>query len=109
MSGQIGGDQPAAFAANRFLGPTTQATTLGGNVYTVTLDPFAFASAPALPAPPVGFTAELSTMSAFIDVHPAAENAPEPTCLALAGMGLGCLAVARMLRTVGRPLGLCKP
>jgi hypothetical protein len=36
--------QPGAFVVNHFLQPTTQSARLGKNVYTVSLDPFTFAS-----------------------------------------------------------------
>lgn len=100
--------QPGAFVVNHFLRPTTQSARLGKNVYTVSLDPFTFASSnvyltPAHNSEPFLLAPDLGTMSAFVDVHPAANNTPEPSCLALAGLGLGCLAGARLLRRRCRP------
>jgi hypothetical protein len=44
------------------------------------------------------FAGDLGAISAFFDVYSAAQNTPEPSCLALAGIGLGCIAATRALR-----------
>jgi hypothetical protein len=82
---------------NQFVGSTTQTVTLGRNLYTVNLDPFPVAEASLVPLDG-GFAAQFNNMTAFVDVHPPAHSTPEPSCLALAGIGLGCLAVAGTLR-----------
>jgi hypothetical protein len=97
MTGQIGSGLPVL--TNQFLGPTTRSTTLAGNVYTISLDPFTSPTVQGSFNDEIGGTVyEFGTTTAFVDVQPAAKNTPEPSCLALAGMGLGCLAVARTLR-----------
>jgi len=91
---------PGAFVVNHFLAPTTQSIQLGKNEYTVSLDRYTSASSSLYQSPDDFFLVarDLGTMSAFVEVQPAANNTPEPSCLALAGMGLGCLAAARLLR-----------
>jgi hypothetical protein len=97
MTGQIGASHPVL--TNQFLAPTTQSTTLGGNVFTISLDPFTSPTVKGFFHDEIGGDVyEFGTMTAFVDVRPAANNTPEPSCLALAGLGLGCLAAARFLR-----------
>jgi hypothetical protein len=90
---------PTAYSIrNMRFGPTTESQTIGGNVYTISIGPFVPPTGPVFTGsntvgPPTG------GFSAFVDVHPVgANNTPEPSCLALAGMGLGCLAAAHTLR-----------
>jgi hypothetical protein len=90
---QIGG---RVTIENQFVGLTTQTVTLGRNLYTVSLDPFPVAEASLLPLDG-GFEAQFEDMTAFVEVHPPAHSTPEPSCLALAAMGLGCLAAAGAL------------
>jgi len=108
MTGVRTGSQ--AFVVNHFSGPTTKMVTLGNNVYTVSLDPFTFSRAHGSSHDKAGGEVfEMGTMTAFVDAHSAAINTPEPSCLALAGLGLGCLAAARLLRRRGRRPALATP
>src|SRR5262249_34064068 len=102
-------DGPKAVFVNHFFGPTIQSAKLGSNLYTVSLDPFTTATSYVYQSiDPTGTLVprDPPTISAFVDVHPDANNTPEPSCLALAGVGIGCLAVVRCLR---RNLFLCTP
>jgi len=93
FGGELGGDiSPTGYhIANTFFGvpgSPVQSSMIGGNLYTVSIGPFVAPTGP-VNGEPVG---PPGTISAFV------EEAPEPSCLALAGMGLGCFAVARTLR-----------
>ena len=104
MSGVRTGSQ--AFVVNHFVGPTTKSVALGGNDYTVSLDPFTISRVHgSFQDEAGGDVFEMGTITAFVDVHPI----PEPSCLALAGMGLGCLAAARILRRRCRRPALATP
>jgi hypothetical protein len=97
FGGELGGDiSPTGYhIGNTFFGgrfPPVQSNTIGGNFYTVSIGPFVAPTGPVdTGGGPVG---PPGTISAFVEV------APEPSCLALAGIGLGCLAFSRTLRLV---------
>src|SRR5262249_59978543 len=82
-------------------GPTTQTVTLGNDTYTVTM------SGSSPPGPPG--SANPGSISAHVDVAagpngggggggggggPPVNPAPEPSTLALSGLGLSCLGIA---------------
>jgi hypothetical protein len=98
---------------NTFAGPLTQRLDLGGNLYTVTIGPYA--------APGIPDATQTGSISAHISVQPDApigggthgggggvqgagggsNQAPEPSTLLLAALGLSALALAgwwRLLR-----------
>jgi hypothetical protein len=67
--------------SNTFTGPTTNQVVLGGNLYTVTIGPY------APPAPP-GATLS-GSISAHAEVTAAhVDHAPEPAGMVLAGLGV---------------------
>lgn len=108
MTGVRAGSQ--AFVVNHLSGPTTKTVTLGNNVYTVSLDPFTFSrSHRSFHDKGGGDVFDMGTMTAFVDVHAAPITTPEPSCLALGGMGLGCLAATRLLRRRRRQPALVTP
>ena len=97
MSGVRAGSQ--VFVVNHFSGSTTKSATLGNNIYTVSLDPFTISRVHGSFHDEVGGDVfDMGTMTAFVNVHPVTAIIPEPSCLALASMGLGCLGAARLLR-----------
>jgi hypothetical protein len=97
FTGFLNGTVTAASAnlTNTFTGTTTQQLVLGGNVYTVAMDQY------SPPGPPGAVNA--GSIDAHIDVHsqvtpPPVDDLPEPSGLALAGLGLAGGAAWRWRR-----------
>jgi hypothetical protein len=78
---------------NTFLGSTTQALTLGRNLYTVTIG--SFVNPGVTFSPPGGAP---GSISASISVEPATNATPEPSSLLLALLGLPSLGLAGRFR-----------
>jgi hypothetical protein len=97
---------PVSFRSNltlSFLGPKTQSFVLDGNRYTATIGtfhPFTWKSFGGGP----GAGEFRASIDAQVDVSPAAAAAtPEPSCLALVGMGLLTAAGAAWRKRSPRP------
>jgi hypothetical protein len=88
----------SADVSNAFTGPTTQSITLGGNVYTVTIGPY------APPGPPTSSNA--GSIAAHVDVSSVVhvQDVPEPSGLVLCGLGGGLLALVSWRRFRRPPL-----
>jgi hypothetical protein len=85
---------------NTFIGPLTQHLDLGGNLYTVTIGPYA--------APGIPDSTQTGSISAHVSVQPEgptgggsggpvpppSRQTPEPSTLLLAGLGLSALGMA---------------
>ncbi len=72
-----------AHITSTFTGPTTQTLSLGKNLYTVTIGPY------VPPGPPS--TGQLGSFGAHVAVQPSGvKPTPEPSTMALAGLGLAC-------------------
>jgi hypothetical protein len=83
--------------ANTFTGELTQQLSLGNHVYTVTIDRY---SAPGPPGATNGGSIS-AHVKANLQVDPPVHPSPEPTSLALAGLGLaGCAWGCRRRRKV---------
>lgn len=78
--------------SNAFTGATTQSLTLGTHLYTVTIVPY------APPGPPSSFNA--GSIGAAVEVSDAVhvQDVPEPSALALCGVGGGLLALVTWRR-----------
>ncbi|HYT87117.1 MAG TPA: PEP-CTERM sorting domain-containing protein [Gemmataceae bacterium] len=81
-----------ALVSNKFTGAVLQSMQIGDNVYTVNLSAF------APPGPPTSNV--LGSIGALVGVTPA--EAPEPSTLALAGLGLSLLGMRWWRRKVTR-------
>jgi len=93
FSGTFAGDLTAASSTvtSTFHDPVTQRATMGGHVYSVTIDP-TFSN---VPAPNVPGSADIKALvQAARQVHVQAEQTPEPSALALAGLALPLLGAA---------------
>jgi hypothetical protein len=93
FSGTFAGDLTAASSTvtSTFHDPVTQRATLGGHVYSVTIDP-TFSN---VPAPNVPGSADIKALvQAGRQVHVQAEQTPEPSALALTGLALPLLGAA---------------
>jgi hypothetical protein len=88
FTGVIGGTMTPTTAdlTNTFTGETTKSLWLNGNAYTVTIGPFV---APGPPAPGLHWDGRIG---AHVEVRP--KESPEPTGLALAGLGASLLGGA---------------
>jgi hypothetical protein len=99
---------------NTFLGPLTQHLNLGGNLYTITIGPYA--------APGIPDATQTGSISAHVSVlpessvggasgggsPPPSHGAPEPSTLLLAGLGLSALAFVGWRRWArGRIVAIC--
>lgn len=81
---------------NTFIGPLTQHLDLGGNLYTITIGPYA--------APGIPDATQTGSISAHLSVQPEhsggggtrppSQGAPEPSSLLLGCLGLAALALA---------------
>jgi hypothetical protein len=87
----------SASVSNQFLSPLTESITLGRNLYTVTIGPFVPPNGPLLPQPHNGDILANNTGSISAEVTVAAHS-PEPSSLALAGIGLVGLGFATWRR-----------
>jgi hypothetical protein len=113
FNGTLNGTLSATSAniKNTFLGPLTQHLDLGGNLYTITIGPYA--------APGIPDAAQTGSIGAHISVlpessqggvsgggsPPPSHGAPEPSTLLLAGLGLSALVLVGWRRwTRGRSL-----
>jgi hypothetical protein len=101
FTGQLGGTISSASAqvTNTFTNATTQAQTLGGNLYTVTIGPY------TAPGPPM--STNLGAIAAHVDVRagstPSTQSNPEPSTLLLGGLGtafLGFISLSQWRRKV---------
>jgi hypothetical protein len=90
FTGQFDGTLTAASAniQNTFLGPSTQTVVLGDHLYTVTLDHY------SPPGPTGAVNSGSISAHASITVGTVFQQ-PEPSALALAGLGAGLLALTR--------------
>jgi hypothetical protein len=83
---------------NTFVGPLTQHLVLGGNVYTISIGPYA--------APGIPDATQTGSIGAHLSVQPAggpigsggnppppSHESPEPATLLLAGMGMSALTI----------------
>lgn len=70
---------------NAFIGPTTKTAMLGEYTYAVTVGPYVG------PGPVGGIP---GSIGAEVNIEPGCHRAAEPTGLALATLGLGCLGMA---------------
>jgi hypothetical protein len=86
----------SANVLNTFSGVTTQSRKLGDHTYTVTIGKY------APPGPPTATNA--GSIGAHVGVDeftpppPPPNDAPEPSTMLLAGAGMGCLGLTRLLR-----------
>jgi hypothetical protein len=99
FTGQLGGTISSSSAAvtNAFTSALTPPPqNLGGNIYTVTIGPY------TAPGPPT--STNLGAISAHVDVHSAS---PEPSTLALSGLGSAFLGMISWKRW--RRQGLAAP
>ncbi len=83
FKGQLQGNLSSSSAnvTNTFFSPTTLSIGLGSNVYTVTMAYY------TPPGPPT--EGNLGSIGASVQVRPLKQLVPEPTSLALAGLGFG--------------------
>jgi hypothetical protein len=88
FTGVIGGTMTPTTAdlTNTFTGETTKSLWLNGNAYTVTVGPF------VAPSPPGPLQRWDGRIGAHVEVRP--KESPEPTGLALAGLGASLLGGA---------------
>jgi hypothetical protein len=79
---------------NTFTGAVTQSIVLGGNTYTVTIGPF------TPPGPPSASNFGSISATALVSVSRGGggQNSPEPTTMALAGLGLACVGLVSWKR-----------
>jgi hypothetical protein len=95
----IGWISPTGYRVrNDFAGTTTEWNTIGKNSYRISIGPFVAPTGPVFTGTTPEPVGPPGTISAFVEVHPFVNTTPEPSCLALAGAGLGCLAVVGTLR-----------
>jgi hypothetical protein len=95
FAGKLFGSMSAASSniTNAFTAPLTQSLTLGGHTYTVTIGPFV--------APGGPMEENKGAVSAQVAVGPTVSNAPEPSSLLLAALGLPLAAAVRRRRHAG--------
>jgi len=104
FSGTFAGDLTATTSTvtSTFHDPVTQQATLGGHVYSVTINP-TFSN---VPAPNVAGSADIKALvQAARQVHAQAEQTPEPSALALTGLALPLLGAAWRRRRAARARG----
>ncbi len=88
--------------------PKSQSLFLAANRYTIAIGPYVVPNPPDTFNTPHPLGIDTGSIGASVDVQPASQ-APAPSTLALAGMGLGCVAAARLLRRRWRRPALATP